>query len=155
MTVQLWMIGKTTPLYQPIEALYAKRLTHYTKYTGRVFDEKSAKNRRPEIIRKMEAETILLKLIPADYLILLDEKGTSFSSREFAAKIEKLMVGSTSNVVFLIGGAYGFDDTLRQRANAIYTLSKMTFSHQIARVVFLEQLYRGFTIINNEPYHND
>lgn len=105
-------------------------------------------------VKRKEAEQILRKVAPDDFVVLLDEKGKVFDSLQFAHYMQKFMLQSIKNVVFIIGGAYGFDDSVYQRANAKLALSAMTFSHQLIRVVFLEQLYRANTIIKNEPYHN-
>ncbi|HWB61972.1 MAG TPA: 23S rRNA (pseudouridine(1915)-N(3))-methyltransferase RlmH, partial [Chitinophagales bacterium] len=101
-----------------------------------------------------EGEMILKKIGPTDYVVLLDEKGKEFTSLQWAAQIEGLFNQSLKNLVYIVGGAYGFSDELYNRANAKLSLSKMTFSHQIIRVIFMEQLYRAFTIIKGEPYHH-
>ena len=97
---------------------------------------------------------ILKKLLPTDYIILLDEKGLELSSSQFAAYIDKKAIGSVANLVFIVGGPYGFDQSVYQRANDKISLSRMTFSHQMVRLFFVEQLYRAFTIIKGEPYHH-
>ncbi|MGZ3753399.1 MAG: 23S rRNA (pseudouridine(1915)-N(3))-methyltransferase RlmH, partial [Mucilaginibacter sp.] len=102
-----------------------------------------------------EAELILKKLSPLDHVILLDEKGLELSSSQFAAYIDKKAIGSVANLVFIVGGPYGFDQTVYQRANDKLSLSRMTFSHQMVRLFFVEQLYRAFTIIKGEPYHHE
>ncbi|MDP4851635.1 MAG: 23S rRNA (pseudouridine(1915)-N(3))-methyltransferase RlmH, partial [Saprospiraceae bacterium] len=101
-----------------------------------------------------EGEKVLQKLTPQDYLILLDEGGKEFSSVQFSQFIEKELNKSYKKLIFLVGGSFGFSPELQQRANLKISLSKMTFSHQMVRLFFLEQIYRGFTILNNEPYHN-
>ena len=107
------------------------------------------------IIKQLEAEKIISKLKSDDFLILLDEKGKSFSSVQFAQYIEKKSNQSTKKIVFLIGGAYGFDTKIYERANDKISLSDMTFSHQLIRLIFMEQLYRAYTILHNLPYHNE
>ena len=107
-----------------------------------------------QLIKRQEAERFLSVLPQNFHLILLDEKGKSFSSVEFSKHLSKLMVAGTKNLIFIIGGAYGFDQKIIQKADESISLSKMTFNHQIIRLIFFEQLYRAFTIINNEPYHN-
>ncbi len=106
-------------------------------------------------MKEKEGEAILKKINPGDYLILLDDKGKEFSSTQFASYLEGLFNQSLKNIVFVVGGAYGFSEAVYKRANAKLSLSKMTFSHQIIRVIFYEQLYRAFTIINKEPYHHE
>ena len=101
-----------------------------------------------------EAELILKRLLPSDQVILLDEKGVQLTSTQFAEFIDKKQLGSVSNLVFVVGGPYGFDESVYQRANDKMSLSKMTFSHQMVRLFFVEQLYRGYTIIKGEPYHH-
>ena len=98
---------------------------------------------------------ILDKIKPSDYLILLDEGGKQYSSKQFAAFMEKKMIQSHKRIIFQIGGAYGFSEAVYKRANHQISLSEMTFSHQMIRLFFLEQLYRSMTIIRNEPYHNE
>jgi 23S rRNA (pseudouridine1915-N3)-methyltransferase len=107
-----------------------------------------------EKMKTKEGELLLKKISITDYVILLDDKGKEFDSPQFAAWLENLFNQSLKNICFVAGGAYGFSDALYKRANAKLSLSKMTFSHQIVRPVFMEQLYRAFTIINKEPYHH-
>jgi len=116
---------------------------------------KNSNKLSPEELKKKEGEMILSKIENGDVLILLDENGKNFSSREFSKVIEQQMVNATKHLFFLIGGAFGFSDEVYQRANQKISLSKMTFSHQLVRLVFAEQLYRAFTIIKGEKYHHD
>jgi 23S rRNA (pseudouridine1915-N3)-methyltransferase len=109
----------------------------------------------PVSLKKMEAERILAKLKPDDFLVLLDEKGKSFTSVEFSDFIQKKEIQSIKKLIFLVGGAYGFDERLYERANDKISLSNMTFSHQLIRLIFMEQLYRAYTIQHNFPYHNE
>ena len=104
--------------------------------------------------KKKEAEIILKNINSGDQVILLDEQGKEFTSVQFSAFLEKKMIGSIQHLVFIIGGPYGFDETVYQRADSKLSLSKMTFSHQMIRLFFLEQLYRAYTILKNEPYHH-
>jgi 23S rRNA (pseudouridine1915-N3)-methyltransferase len=134
---------------------FAGRLKHYTKFENTVI-ELPAKLRSAdgEQVKKAEGELLLKKIVPTDYLILLDEKGASYTSREFANTLQKL-ANTNSSCVFVIGGAFGFSQQVYDRANAKLSLSKMTFSHQLIRLIFIEQLYRAYTIMKGEPYHND
>jgi 23S rRNA (pseudouridine1915-N3)-methyltransferase len=105
-------------------------------------------------IRQREGELILKKVAPADYLILLDERGRAYTSIQFADEVNRWMNSSKKNIILTVGGAYGFSDEVKTRADGLVSLSAMTFSHQIVRVILLEQVYRAFTILNHEPYHH-
>lgn len=157
MNIKLIVIGKTdSDAISTIFNNYAKRINKYVKFDMKAVKDvpKTAKT-PPEIVRKKEAEQLLQNINETDYVILLDEKGNEFKSTEFADFLNKKFTQSLKNVVFIIGGAYGFDKSVYERGNYMISMSKMTFSHQIIRVIFAEQLYRAFTIINNEPYHNE
>ena len=154
MKVTIWAIGKTNEKFL-IEGVdkYLKRLKHYCKLDYEEFkDVKPAL--QPEETTKREAEMILSRLKNDDILVLLDENGTMYDSVSFASYLEKAQVQSTKNIVFLIGGAFGHHSIIREKANHTISLSKMTFSHQMVRLFLVEQVYRGFTIIKNEKYHN-
>jgi 23S rRNA (pseudouridine1915-N3)-methyltransferase len=157
MKVSLLYIGKTNQKFvkEGFE-LYAARLKHYVRF-GEILveDVKNAGKMPKEELKKTEGEKLLAKLSPNDFLVLLDENGKNMNSRIFAEWIEKKMVQGTTHVVFAIGGAFGFSDKVYERADFKLRLSDMTFSHQLIRLIFAEQLYRAYTIINNEPYHND
>lgn len=134
---------------------YIKRLVHYAPfYRVELTDIKQAANMPREILKTKEGELILSKISDGDTVILLDERGKKYSSEQFAGALEKWTMGSSRNLFFVVGGAYGFSDDVYKRANSLLSISDMTFSHQMVRVVFLEQLYRGFTIIKGEPYHH-
>jgi 23S rRNA (pseudouridine1915-N3)-methyltransferase len=154
MKFTIWAIGKTDEKYldEGIKK-YLSRLKHYTNVD---YEEiKAVKSgQTPEETLKREAEVILAKLKSDDTLILLDEQGQMFDSVGFAAYIERFQIQAHKNVVFLIGGAFGHHKTIRERSNQMISLSKMTFSHQMVRLFLAEQLYRAFTIIRNEKYHN-
>lgn len=136
--------------------LYSQRLQHYCKFEFIMPPEiKNSGALSKEKLKQKEAEQYNKSLKDGDYIILLDEKGKSYSSREFASRLEWLKGNSKKRTVFIIGGAYGFSDDLIKKADAKISLSKMTFSHQLIRLIFLEQLYRGFTILAGEKYHND
>ncbi len=155
MKFEYWVIGKTKEKYfEKAEAEYLKRLGRYTKLDYRVFPEAKAGKNESAVIKSKEATTILDQIQGSDYLILLDENGKQYSSIKFAEKISKYQLLSKKRVIFLTGGAYGFDKQVYDRSNEKLSLSDMTFSHQMVRTFFLEQFYRAFTIINNEKYHN-
>ena len=156
MKVTLLAIGKTDKKYfiQGIEE-YSKRLKHYIKYESIIIpDIKNVKNLTQEEQKKNEGEQILKKLSDTDFVVLLDENGETFTSVKFSKFIENQMLKSFKNMVFVIGGPYGFSEEVYKRANKKISLSLMTFSHQMVRLIFIEQLYRAFTIIRNEPYHH-
>ncbi|MDF2431737.1 MAG: rRNA (pseudouridine1915-N3)-methyltransferase [Mucilaginibacter sp.] len=157
MKITFITVGKTEDAYlkEGIDK-YVKRLKHYTKLTIIEIDElKNTKALTREQQKVKEAELILKKIAPADNVVLLDEKGTELSSQQFASFIDKKALGSVANLVFIVGGPYGFDVTVYQRANDKLSLSAMTFSHQMVRLFFIEQLYRAFTILKGEPYHHE
>ena len=156
MKVKLLVVGKTAFDYLKVgEEIYQDRLKHYCIFERiEVQDVKNPKNFSKEEIKRKEAISILSKLSPNDFLILMDENGKEFSSVEFANWIEKRNL-LPQNIIFVIGGAYGFDSSLYERMNMKLALSKMTFSHQMVRLIFLEQLYRAFTITKGEPYHHE
>ena len=157
MKVEFWVIGKTSESYlnNGID-IYSKRLNHYLKFEMVVIpDVKNPKNLDSSQLKSKEGELILKKLKNEDYLILLDEKGKEFTSVQFSKKLEKFQISGKKRVVFLVGGAFGFSPEIYQRANEKFSLSQMTFSHQMIRLFFLEQLYRAMTILRGEPYHNE
>lgn len=134
---------------------FAKRLKHYCKFESLLFELPTRlKTNDINQIKKNEGEVLLKKLTPTDFVILLDENGKEFASTSFADYLQKLSLHQ-AHVVFIIGGAYGFSDEIYTRANAKVSLSQMTFSHQLIRLIFIEQLYRAFTIIKGEPYHHE
>jgi 23S rRNA (pseudouridine1915-N3)-methyltransferase len=156
MKITLLIVGKTEDVYlkEGIDK-YLKRLKYYTKIEiTEIAELKNTKALTQDQVKTKEAELILKKLSVADYVILLDEKGMEISSSQFAAYIVKKAIGSTTNLVFIVGGPYGFDPSVYLRANDKLSLSRMTFSHQMVRLFFVEQLYRAFTIIKGEPYHH-
>lgn len=157
MKVLLLMVGKTSDkwLEQGI-GQYVSRLGHYLPFEIKVLpDIKKAGNLSSDNLKRLEGDLIVKNLESSDQVVLLDEKGKHFSSRDFAGFIEKQMINGCRRLVFVIGGAWGFSDSVYQRANIKLSLSRMTFSHQIVRLIFSEQLYRAMTIIKNEPYHHD
>jgi|SRR5690554_2983634 len=156
MKITLIVIGKTDNRHlQSLMDDYSKRLGFYISFeTEIVPDIKNAKNLSEAIQKKMEGEEILKRITLSETLILLDEKGKSHSSADFSEFLQKKMNSGLKNLVFAIGGPYGFSDEVYGRSNGKLSLSKMTFSHQMVRLFFIEQLYRAFTILRNEPYHH-
>ena len=155
MQIKLICIGKTNLDYvQAGIALYLKRLTHYIKFDIiELATIKHSKNLPKGQLLKAEAD-LFLKHIEHDYIITLDEKGKALNSTEFSDFINQKLNQSITSITFLIGGAYGFHQSIYDKANASIALSKMTFPHQLVRLIFVEQLYRAFTIIKNESYHH-
>ncbi len=156
MTIKLLAIGKTDnkQLQQLIDN-YQKRLGFYIKFSFEVIpDLKKAKNLSEAQQKQKEGELILNKLSNSDVLILLDEKGKQMGSIDFSNYLQKHMNSGIKQLVFAIGGPYGFSQEVNTKAQGEISLSKMTFSHQMVRLFFIEQLYRGFTILKNEPYHH-
>ena len=156
MKITLWVVGKTTDTH--IETLiqeYQKRLTHYLTFALQVIPElNNTKALTSEQQKQAEGEMILKAVTSSADLILLDEHGKEFRSIEFADYVQKRM-SSGRDVVFVVGGPYGFSEAVYQRANGKISLSKMTFSHQMVRLFFVEQLYRAMTILKGEPYHHE
>lgn len=157
MKVTLLVVGKTEASYlkEGIH-LYEKRLKHYIQFKIETIpDIKKRKNFTEAIQKQKEGEAILAKFSAGSEMHLFDEKGKTFTSREFAGFLQKKMVQGLKELVFVIGGPYGFSDEVKQQAASKISLSKMTFSHQMARLLCIEQFYRAFTILNGEPYHHD
>lgn len=156
MTIKLTAIGKTDDKQlQSLIELYRKRLQHYNRFEFEIIpDLKKTKNLSEAQQKEKEGELILKKTTSSDLIVLLDEKGASFSSVEFADFLQKKMNSGRKQLNFIIGGPYGFSDAVYKRADHKIALSKMTFSHQMVRLFFTEQLYRAFTILKNEPYHH-
>jgi len=156
MKIFLLVIGKTDETYlQKGIDIFLKRIPHYISFEMKVIpDLKNSKNLSEELQKEKEGELIIQQLAPSDELILLDENGTETSSVEFARFLEKRMISGIKRLVFVIGGPYGFSATIYSRANGKLSLSKMTFSHQMVRLIFTEQLYRAMTILKGEPYHH-
>lgn len=156
MQIKFLCVGKTADaaLAQLI-AEYQRRVGFYTPFEQIILpDVKNAKSLSQEQLKNKEGEGILKKISGSDTLVLLCERGKLVSSEEFASFLEKRMQSATRQMIFVVGGAYGFSPEVYQRANFQLSLSKMTFSHQMVRLFFCEQLYRAFTIMNNEPYHH-
>ncbi len=156
MNIRLITIGKTDN--KNLQALiddYSKRLSFYVKFDLEIIpDIKNVKNLSEGQQKEKEGELILSKITATDQLILLDENGKTFNSVGFSDYLQKKMNAGIKTLVFVIGGPYGFSETVYQKANGKVSLSEMTFSHQMVRLFVIEQLYRGFTILKNEPYHH-
>ncbi|WP_104734036.1 23S rRNA (pseudouridine(1915)-N(3))-methyltransferase RlmH [Hanstruepera ponticola] len=156
MTIKLLAIGKTdNKQLQTLIADYQKRLGHYIKFDFEIIpDLKKAKNLSAIQQKQKEGELILLRINPTDILILLDENGKQMDSVVFSQYLQKHMNSGIKQLIFVIGGPYGFSEEVYNKAQGKLSLSKMTFSHQMIRLFIVEQLYRAFTILKNEPYHH-
>ncbi len=156
MKITLIVVGKTAFEYlKEGVAIYEKRLRRYCNFNLVVLpDVKNAKNLSKAQLKTKEGEIILKKINKGAMVVLLDENGKSYTSESFAKYLEDKLMPSGKEICFVVGGAYGFSQEVYDRANTKISLSPMTFSHQMVRLFFIEQLYRGFTIINNEPYHH-
>jgi 23S rRNA (pseudouridine1915-N3)-methyltransferase len=156
MKIKLLVVGKTD--HKGLQAMiseYQKRLQHYIKFDLEVIPAlKSTKNLSETEQQEKEGEAILSRITSTDMLVLLDEQGRQYPSIKFANYLQKYMNAGTRQLVFVVGGPYGFSNTVYMRSQDKLSLSAMTFSHQMVRLFFVEQLYRGFTILRNEPYHH-
>ena len=156
MKILLLAVGTTTDenMKNQIQS-FTTRLSHYVDFKYIEIPNKKKSNKLTiSELKNFESERLEKNILKGDYIILLDEKGKSYTSVEFSKKIEGFMINSYKRIVFVIGGAYGFTNQIYNQANDKLSLSKMTFSHQMIRLFFVEQLYRAFTIIKNEKYHN-
>jgi 23S rRNA (pseudouridine1915-N3)-methyltransferase len=156
MKIKLLSVGKTEEKYlkEGIE-LYCKKLIHYFPFEYEELPAiKQTKNLSFNEQKKREGEIILKKLTPSDIVILLDETGTQYSSVHFSGFLQQKMLQGNKQLIFIIGGAYGFSQEVYVRKDDLISLSSMTFSHQMVRLIFLEQLYRSASIMKNEPYHH-
>ena len=157
MNIDLLVVGKTDSAeIQSLVATYLKRLNFYTRVTRVTLpDLKNTRNISAESQKRQEGELLMRQFADGDYVVLLDEKGAEMRSVEFSMWLQKRMNSGVRRLCFVIGGPYGFSKTVYDRADESISLSRMTFSHQIIRAIFAEQLYRAFTIIRNEPYHHE
>ncbi len=157
MKIKLIVVGRTEkPYLKEGIAEYAKRLTHYFPFELVETPElKNARKLRTPQIKEAEGELILKHLTNSDHVVLLDEHGKEFRSIEFSQYVQKKANAGLKQLVLVVGGAYGFSDTVYKRANEKLSLSKMTFSHQMVRLFAIEQIYRAMTILRNEPYHHE
>ncbi|WP_315061003.1 23S rRNA (pseudouridine(1915)-N(3))-methyltransferase RlmH [Capnocytophaga leadbetteri] len=156
MNIKLIAVGKTdNPALQQLISTYEKRLSYYINFELQLLpDIKNSKSLSEEQQKIKEGELILSYVEPSHHLILLDERGKEYTSIAFADELQKKMNTGIKQLTFVIGGPYGFSQAVYQRANSKLALSKLTFSHQMIRLFFVEQLYRAFTILRNEPYHH-
>ncbi len=156
MNIKLILVGKTNN--NNLEILYndyLKRLKHYINFDVEIIsDLKNTKNLSFDEIKEKEGNLILSKINAQDYVVLLDEQGKEINSINFSENLQKKMNSGLKSLVYVVGGAYGFSLEVYNRANEKLSLSKLTFSHQMVRLFFIEQLYRAFTILKNEPYHH-
>lgn len=157
MKIDLIIVGDTKKKWvREGEAEYIVRLNRYVKFDRVVVpDVKVTLSQGQQRHKELEGSAILEKLAPSDVLILLDERGKELTSREFANFLQRQFNAGTRRLVFAVGGPFGFSQEIYDRANGKISFSKMTFPHDVIRVVFMEQIYRAFTIINNQPYHHD
>ncbi len=156
MTIKLLAIGKTDQLMvQNLISEYTDRLSHYINFQMDIIpDIRNTKNIPVIVQMEMEAKAVLKKIKAGDVVLLLDENGKSYSSVAFAGQLQKYMNSGAKQLVIVIGGPYGFGETLQSAVRERVSLSEMTFPHQLVRIIILEQLYRAFTILKNEPYHH-
>ncbi len=156
MTIKLLCVGKTdATALQTLIDTYEKRLRFYVKFVQETIpDIKNTKHLSQAQQKEKEGSAILKKIHPADVVVLLDERGKNYSSIDFSKYLQKKMNSGIKQIVFIIGGPYGFSDAVYKKAKETLSLSQMTFSHQMIRLFFTEQLYRAFSILNNEPYHH-
>lgn len=156
MNIKLIAIGKTDhQALRELQEVYTKRLGHYVNFNLVIIpDIRNTKNLSEDQQKSREGELILKEIQNTDKLVLLDEKGKDFTSEGFAGFLQKEMNSGLKQLVFVIGGPYGFSEEVYKKAMGRISLSKMTFSHQMIRIFFTEQLYRAFTILRNEPYHH-
>ena len=157
MKIELAVIGKTSIGYlkQGIDE-YIKRLKHYVPFEIKYIDDiKNTKHISEDQQKRTEGAKILSLLDKSDFVVLLDEHGKEYTSMQYSSYIQKRMLSGAKKVVFVIGGPYGFSQEVYDRANDKISFSKMTFNHEMIRLIFTEQLYRAYTIINHEPYHHE
>ena len=156
MNIKLLLVGKTDEgSLQGLIDNYIKRLNHYNRFEVEILpDLKNTKSLSVEQQKQKEGKLILEKLNASDFLVLLDENGKQYSSEAFSEYIQKRLNSGMKQLIFVVGGPYGFSEEVYARAQGKVSLSKMTFSHQMVRLFFVEQLYRAFTILKNEPYHH-
>lgn len=157
MKITLAVVGKTSTGYlEQGVAEYVRRLAHYVSFNIQyIADLKKTKSLTPDQQKVSEGKLILQNLDKSDYVVLLDEHGKEYTSMQFADYVQKRMSSGARRVVFVVGGPYGFSQDVYNRANDKLSLSKMTFSHEMIRLIFTEQLYRAYTILNHEPYHHE
>lgn len=156
MKILILAVGKTTTPYiaRAVDD-YIGRIGHYVPVEMTCLPDRARRSESTDIQREREGEAILAALQPSDRVVLLDERGGELTSREFAAEIERRLNQGLKRLVYVIGGPYGFSRAVYDRADAKLSLSRMTFSHEMVRLFFAEQVYRAMTILRGEPYHHD
>lgn len=157
MEIRLLTIGKTTVKYVA-EGIseFEKRLSHYSPFSIKSLpDVRNTRKLSQSQQKEGEGRVMLAEIAPSDFLVLLDERGEEYTSMQFASVLEKRMASGCRRIVFAVGGPYGFSPEVYERANAKMSLSRLTFPHELVRLLFVEQLYRAFTILRNEPYHHE
>ena len=157
MKILLLAVGKTTTPYinTGIEN-YLKRINHYIPVEIKIIpDIKTSRAITEDVQKQREGEAMMAALQAGDVVVLLDERGKEFTSREFSVYLDRKMIQGVKRVVFIVGGPYGFSEEMYARANEKISLSRMTFTHEMVRLFFIEQIYRGMTILRGEPYHHD
>ncbi len=157
MNIKIIAVGKTdNKALETLIQTYQQRLKHYIKFAIELLpDIKNAKNLSEQQQKEKEGVAILKAIAPSSIVVLLDEKGKSYSSVAFSAFLQKKMNSGAKQLVFVIGGPYGFSPAVYQKAQSMLSLSQMTFSHQMVRLFAVEQIYRAFTILKGEPYHHE
>lgn len=157
MEIQLLVIGKnSSSLLESATKVYLDRLRHYVPYSIRVLpDVKNTKSMSETQQKEAEGKTLLSAVQPSDHVVLLDERGKEYTSVEFSAYLSSKMASGLKRLVFVVGGPYGFSQAVYSRADSKISLSKMTFSHEMIRLFFTEQVYRAMTILRHEPYHHE
>jgi 23S rRNA (pseudouridine1915-N3)-methyltransferase len=157
MKIRLLMVGKTKEQFTEEGYLfYKKRIVNYLTFDDMIIPGlRNSRNFSPEEFKQKEGEILLKTKKDDDFVTLLDERGKTFSSNEFAQFMQQRMNSGIKTLTFIIGGAYGFSEEVYKAANAKIALSTLTFPHQLVRIIFAEQLYRAMTILRNEPYHNE
>ncbi len=157
MTIRLLVVGKTDSAeLSTLFGKYENRLRRYVRFEFEILpDLKNRKVLTKEDQKEKEGQLLLNQIKPSDFVVAFDEKGKQFSSKEFSNYLQKRMNSGIKNLIFVVGGPYGFSQPMYDRCNATLSLSKMTFSHQMVRLFAVEQLYRAFTILRNEPYHHE
>ena len=157
MNIELIVVGKTdSKEVESLVEMYSKRVNRYCRFSiTTLADVRNTRNMAPSRQKQLEGEAILRLVGDGDCLTLMDERGAQYTSMEYAQWLQKRMLSGVKRLVLVIGGPYGFSEAVYQRANSKLSLSKMTYSHQLVRAIFTEQLYRAFTILKNEPYHHE
>ena len=156
MKIHLWSVGKAHEQYvEPGIKLFTNRISHYYDVQWKIIaPPKQSATLTIDDLKKAESKSISGLVLPGSFLVVLDERGKQMSSEQMAGFIQQRAIESTRNLIFLIGGAYGVDDTLLKQANLIWSLSQLVFPHQLVRLILAEQVYRACTIIRNENYHH-